>query len=550
MKKTITFALLCLTSLLCGSFLTLEWTQLTKEDITHASNIVGMSFSGSEKDSMLPILEDQRRYAEDIRKLNMKNDIMPAFTFNPVPPGMMFDMTPKPFKTIDYKGTHLPAALEGLEYYSVGQLAELIRSKQITSEKLTAFFLTRLKRYDKKLLCVIQFTEEQAMREARQADAEIKAGKYKGLLHGIPFGIKDMYATHAYPTTYGTTPYREQMLKDDATVVRKLREAGAVMIAKLSLGELAMDDVWFGGKTRCPWDTTRGSSGSSAGPAAAVSAGLVPFAIGSETWGSIVSPSTVCGVTGLRPTFGRVSRKGAMALSWTMDKVGPLCRNAEDCAIVLNAIYGQDGQDLSVSAVPFNYSPAIQMKGLRVGYLEDEFKFDTLNGAFNQPAMDKLKKMGAELIPLKLPDFPVNDLQLILFAECGAAFDELTQSKRDGLMAQQGKYNWPNLFRASHFISAVDYIQAMRARSILISRMAELMSKVDVMLAPALWGNNLLTTNLTGHPCIVFPNGFTNEKTPVSLVMIGQLYQEGRLIAAAKAYQDATDFHLKHPPLN
>ena len=330
--------------------------------------------------------------------------------------------------------------------------------------------------------------------------------------------------------------------------MKRLHDAGAVLCAKLSLGELAMDDVWFGGKTRNPWDTTKGSSGSSAGPGAAVSAGLVSFAIGSETWGSIVAPSTVCGVTGLRPTFGRVPRTGAMALSWTMDKVGPLCRNVEDAAIVFQAIYGPDGKDQSVVDASFNYAPNNSLRGMKIGYFEKDFDKDSASHDLDMRAIQQLKNMGAQLIPLHLPDLPVNDMSLLLLCEAASAFDQLTLTNQDDLMVQQGKDRWPNVFRAAHFIPATEYIRANRLRYELVQQMNDTMKKVDICIAPALAGDNLLVTNLTGNPAVCIPNGFVNEKTPASLVFIGQLYEEGKLLAAAKAYQDATGFQLKHPP--
>jgi Asp-tRNA(Asn)/Glu-tRNA(Gln) amidotransferase A subunit family amidase len=353
--------------------------EITSEDIKHAQKLIGIEFTQTEIDSMLSLLADQKLNFENMRKMDLPNSIPPAYEFNPIPVGKTFSNVQKTFEASDYSYADLPADMNDLAFYSVGQLAELLKSKKITSVELTKFFLDRLKKYAPMLHCVITFTDSLAMIEARIADEEIASGNYKGMLHGIPFGIKDMFATKNYRTTFGTPPFEDQMINEDATIVKKLRNAGAVMLGKLSLGELAMDDVWFEGQTRNPWDTSKGSSGSSAGPAASVSAGLVPFAIGSETWGSIVSPSTVCGVTGLRPTFGRVSRYGAMALSWTMDKVGPICRNVEDCAIVLNSIYGVDGKDQTVAGLPFNYSPEIDLKGITIGYIKNDFDQDTAN---------------------------------------------------------------------------------------------------------------------------------------------------------------------------
>jgi Asp-tRNA(Asn)/Glu-tRNA(Gln) amidotransferase A subunit family amidase len=335
----------------------------------------------------------------------------------------------------------------------------------------------------------------------------------------------------------------------NATVIQKLEDAGAVLCAKLSMGELAMDDVWFGGKTRNPWDTTKGSSGSSAGSASAVSAGLLPFAIGTETWGSIVSPSTVCGVSGLRPTYGRVSRYGAMALCWSMDKIGPICRNVEDCAIVFNTIYGVDGKDQTVYNIPFNYNPKIKIKNLRIGYLKTDLEKDSLFKKQNASVLETLKKLGADLKSIDLPGIPVNDIAFIVNAESAAAFDELTLSNRDDLLKRQNKDSWPNIFRSSRFIPAVEYINANRIRFQLIQKMAELMKQFDVIIAPPFQGDISLITNLTGHPCVVVPDGFSDDGTPSSITFIGNLFDEGKVLAAAKTYQDATDFHLKHPPL-
>jgi len=340
------------------------------------------------------------------------------------------------------------------------------------------------------------------------------------------------------------------MIPEDAAIITKLEEAGAVLLVKLTMGALAWGDVWYGGKTRNPWDITKGSSGSSAGSASAVSAGLIPFAIGTETWGSIVSPSTVCGVTGLRPTFGRVSRTGAMALSWSMDKIGPICKNAEDLAIVFNEIYGPDHIDETVFDAPFNYTKNIDLNTLKIGYLKNDFDKDYDFHKNDSLSLNTLKNLGVELIPIELPEFDVNALSIILSAEAAAAFDEFTRTNKDKKLVRQGKNAWPNEFRSARFIPAVEYINANRIRSVIIQEMQEIMNRVDVYLAPSWEGDNLLLTNLTGHPCVVLPNGFSDDGTPTSISFIGKLFDEGTLIAVAKAYQDATSFHLEHPDLN
>jgi Asp-tRNA(Asn)/Glu-tRNA(Gln) amidotransferase A subunit family amidase len=346
------------------------------------------------------------------------------------------------------------------------------------------------------------------------------------------------------------------MIDEDATVVQRLEEAGAVLVAKLTLGALAWGDVWFGGRTNNPWNLEQGSSGSSAGPAAATAAGLVGFSIGSETWGSIVSPATRCGATGLRPTFGRVSRHGAMALSWTMDKLGPICRSVEDCALVLEAIYGPDGKDATVVEAPFHWNAELDIRTLRVGYVKSLFEEELAEDddaemrANDLATLDALRDLGIALIPIELPNLPVDALSLILSAEAAAAFDELTRSGQDDLLVRQIEDAWPNVLRQARFIPAVEYIQANRIRTLVMSRMAEILREIDVYVAPSFGGNNLLLTNLTGHPSVVLPNGFREDGTPTSISFMGRLFGEDKLLALAKVYQDATSFHLKHPPID
>lgn len=340
---------------------------ITRDVIASSEKLIGLKFTDAKRDSMIDGLLEQRRYYESIRSVRLENNIPPALLFNPIPVGITFETERKSFKASPPGKVTVPDNLEDLAFYSIGQLAELLRSRKITSEQLTRMYIDRLKRYGPKLECVITLTEDLALQRARRADEEIAAGRYRGLLHGIPYGAKDLLATKGIRTTWGSVPFQNQVIDHDATVIQRLEEAGAVLVAKLTLGELAWGEVWFGGKTRNPWNLERGSSGSSAGSAAATAAGLVAFSIGSETWGSIVSPSTQCGVTGLRPTYGRVSRAGAMALSWSMDKIGPICRTVEDCAIVFNAIFGPDGIDQTVYDVPFNYDPNIPLASLRIG---------------------------------------------------------------------------------------------------------------------------------------------------------------------------------------
>lgn len=522
---------------------------LSRTAVAHAESLLDLRFSDAQRDSMLEGLTRLATDYRQIRDVPLDNSIPPAILFNPIPIGMKLAKGRSTFSQSPALKVTTPDSIEEAAFSSIGQLAELIRTRRITSEQLTNMYLSRLKKYGPQLECVVTLTESLAIVQARRADREITAGKYRGPLHGIPYGAKDLLATKGIRTTWGSVPYQDQVIDENATVIQRLEQAGAVLVAKLSMGELAWGDVWFGGKTRNPWNLEQGSSGSSAGSAAATAAGLVGFSIGTETWGSIVSPSNRCGTTGLRPTYGRVSRKGAMALSWSMDKIGPICRTVEDCAIVFNAIHGPDGFDQTVYDVPFNYSPAIDLKKLRVGYLKADFDSAKINKEQNDATLAALRHMGVHLVPIELPDLPISSLSLILSAEAAAAFDELTRSGIDRLLVRQIKNAWPNVFRTSRFIPAVEYLQANRLRHKLIQEMARIPEEIDVYLAPSIEGNNLLLTNLTGHPCVVVPNGFTAEGTPTSITFIGRLFQEGTLLAVAKKYQDATGFHLKHPPL-
>ena len=504
---------------------------------------------------MLDNLADQRNDFETIRAVDLKNNVAPALQFNPLPTGYVLPKGADQFRASAVGQVRMPANRDELAFYTVAQLGELIRTKQISSEELTRFFLNRLKTYGPTLFNVITLTESLALEQARRADTEIRAGKYRGPLHGIPYGAKDLLARRGYKTTWGSVPYKDQTLNYDATVVQRLERAGAVLCAKLAVGELAWGDVWFGGMSRNPWKPETGSSGSSAGSGSTVAAGLLPFAIGTETLGSIVSPSTVCGVTGLRPTFGRVSRHGAMALAWSMDKIGPMTRSVEDCALVFRAIQGPDGLDPTVQAVPFRYAPMVSLKGVRVGVLQKAFDGTYPSRANDQATLETLKKLGATLVPIELPPFRYGALTFIIGVEGAAAFDELTRSGRDDLMVRQIKAAWPNEFRSARFIPAVEYIQANRIRTQLINQMHDVLKRanVDVYVTPTYAGGNLTLTNLTGHPCVVLPNGFSagqgGAKTPTSITFNGQLFEEGNVLAVAKAYQDATDWHKQHPVL-
>ena len=586
--------------------------KITKEMIENAALIADVAISDEYKEMMLEDLNDHAKGYEEIYKLHMPNSVQPALIFDPVTSRTKFETEKWPMKMSpaklpkefeDFGKAGLRPNYEVLAFASVRQLAELVRTKRVSSQALTEMYLQRLKKYDPLLKCVVTLTEERAMAQAKKADEEITAGRYRGPLHGIPWGAKDLLATKGYRTTWGAGGFENQMIEEDATVVQRLDKAGAVLVAKLTLGALAQGDVWFGGVTRNPWNTKQGSSGSSAGPASATAAGLVAFSIGSETLGSISSPSTRCGCTGLRPTFGLVPRTGAMALSWSMDKLGPICRTVEDCALVLNAIYGKDGKDKTVQTAAFNWDATLDYRGFRVGYVKAAFEpapEKPEEAAKEEPAkspeeqkkrdeqkkrrevaqarakydrkyldatITKLKEMGVKLIPVELPKFPYSAITTMLTAESAAAFDDLTRTGRDKLLTSQKDYDWPNTFRSARFIPAVEYIQAARARTLLMEEMAKLFEDLDVIVTPSN-GPQLTCTNLTGHPALILPNGFRGEDapkpptedpadftnaggpgTPTSLTFLGKLYGEAELLAFAKAYQDATGFHLRHPNL-
>ena len=519
---------------------------VTKEMIASAEKIAGLEFTDEEREAMARGLDQNLRSWEQLREMPVPNSVSPAIVFDPVLPGTALATERRRPRLSDAPRVERPSRLEDVAFWPVRALAELVRTRKVTSVELTEMYLERLRRYDPILQCVISVMDARALDQARRADREIAAGRYRGPLHGIPWGAKDLLAVRGYRTTWGAKPYETQMLDEDATVVQRLDEAGAVLIAKLTLGALAQGDQWFGGQTKNPWNVEQGSSGSSAGSASATVAGLVGFSIGTETLGSIVSPSTRCGATGLRPTFGRVSRHGAMALSWTMDKIGPICRSVEDCAIVFSAIHGPDGRDVTVRDVPFNWDATVRPADLRIGYLKSVFDADHPTKAADDAALEVLRRLGANLVPVSLPDrYPLGALRTILNAESAAAFDELTRSNRDDLLERS---SWPNSFRTARLIPAVEYIQANRVRTLLMQSMHDAMRDVDVVAVGPNGGPWLTITNLTGHPSVTLPHGFADNGTPISFSFIGQLHGEAELLAVAKAYQDATDFHTRRPP--
>src|SRR6266436_7280276 len=581
--------------------------KITKEMIDNAAAIADVPIPEETREMMLDNLNQQAKSYEAIYALHIPNSVEPCLIFDPVVPGMKIETERKPARISKPSSITAPATpknLEDVAFASVRDLAELVRTKKVSSAALTEMYLERLKRYDTTLKFVVTLTEDRARAQAKDADREIAKGKYRGPLHGLPWGAKDLLAVKGYRTTWGAGGFENQMIAEDATVVKRLDGAGAVLVAKLTLGALALGDNWFGGVTRNPWHPGQGSSGSSAGPASATAAGCVAFGIGSETLGSISSPSTRCGCTGLRPSFGLVPRTGAMALSWSMDKLGPICRAVEDCALVLEVIYGPDGADPIVKNAAFHWDAALDWRKLRVGYLKADFepkpqeqpqtateepaatpeeqkKRDEqkrrreaararaeYDRKYSDRALAKLKEMGVNLIPVEMPKFPYQSMMTMLSAEGAAAFDELTRTGKDKLLTSQKPFDWPNSFRSARFIPAVEYIQASRARRMAMDAVAKVFEGIDVIVAPTSGGEQLVITNLTGHPSVILPNGFRGDDapkpptddpsdfqnaggpgTPVSLTFLGNLYGEARLLAFARAYQDATGFHRKHPQL-
>ena len=511
--------------------------RITKEMLHTAERLMGLEFTDAQEAMALPGVNRLLDNYETVRKIEIPLDTEPAIAFHPSRAAKELYAANTKFR---FSKVTAPAfkSIDDLAFATVPQLAELLRTRKISSTELTKMYLARLKRFGPKLLCIVTLTEDLALQQAAAADVELKRGKYRGPLHGIPWGAKDLFATKGIKTTWGAEPYRDQVIDYDSTVVERLRDAGAVLVAKLSMGALAQGAKWFGGVTRNPWipdEDQTGSSGSSAGPAAATAAGLVGFSIGTETLGSIVSPSSRCGVTGLRPTYGRVSRYGAMGLSWTMDKVGPICRGVEDCAAVLSAIYGPDGKDITVGDAPFNWQPATPLAKMRIGYLKTEFdgnNFQPTNDQQRQAmeqrkvvykdALEALTNAGAKLVPMEMPKFSTAALRYILTAEAATAFDDITRDGRVNELSGQRDFDWPNSFRTSRFIPAVEYLRAQRARTLLMHEMERLMSQWDVFVAPAPGSSSLLVTNLTGHPAVVLPCGFVND-LPIAIMKSSSL---------------------------
>jgi Asp-tRNA(Asn)/Glu-tRNA(Gln) amidotransferase A subunit family amidase len=525
---------------------------VSKNDLKSVSKLFDVQFTQKEIDTLYSDVLDNIANYKAMHKLSLPNSVALSTWQLAVPlntkktsKGAMLELTP----------IALPTQKEDLAFYSISELAYLIKNKKISSLELTKFFIDRIKKYGDTLECVISVQEEMAYAQAKQADEEIAKGKYRGLLHGIPYGLKDLFAVKGTKTTWGAAPYKNQSIEEDAFVYTQLKNAGAVFVAKFTLGALAMGDYWYGGRTRNPWNLKYGSSGSSAGSTSATVAGLVPFAIGTETYGSIISPSTQCGATGLRPTFGSISRSGAMALSYSLDKVGPICRSANDAAIVFNYIHGTDGKDLSSFDAPFNYQPIKDIKKMRIAYAKnyfDQIKDTTKN---DWKVLAEFKKMGVELIPVNFPDSGVynfNIMDVVIGVECAAQFDEMTRLNIDDELTRQTKYDWPNQFRTARFVPAVEYINAQRHRTILMQKVNEVISQYDVIICPSrgVEGNQAAITNLTGHPVVCVPTGFDGKyNLPTGISFVGNLYDEGTILKIADAYQQHTNWNKQHPTL-
>jgi Asp-tRNA(Asn)/Glu-tRNA(Gln) amidotransferase A subunit family amidase len=526
---------------------------ISKNDVSAAARLLDLKFTQKEVDTMYDGVKENLAGYRMMHKQTLNNHVPMTLWHSPVLPGMYFTEKQENINWNIPSNVSLPVNRNELAFYNILQLASLIKHKKISSVALTQFFIDRLKKYADTLQCVISVTEEIAMQQAKQADEEIANGKYRGPLHGIPYGLKDLFAVKGTKTTWGAAPYKNQSIEEDAFVFSQLKKAGAVLVAKFTLGALAMGDNWYGGKTKNPWNTKTGSSGSSAGSASATAAGLVPFAIGTETWGSIISPASTCGATGLRPTFGSISRSGAMTLSWSLDKVGPICRSAEDAAVVFNYIHGTDGYDMSAVNKPFNYKPKSDIKKMRVAYAKNYFDKITDTGRNEWKVLDAYRKMGVELIPFIFPDSGVynfNIMDIVISAEGAAAFDEFTRNDVDDEMTNQSKGDWPNTFRISRLMSAVEYINANRHRYLLMQKMNEAMKDIDVLICPTRGsGNQSAITNLTGHPVVCIPTGFDKRfNLPTSITLIGKLYDEATILAAANAYQVVTQWDDMHPP--
>ena len=526
-------------------------TTFKKSDLISSAKVFDMRFTQKEIDTLYSDVLDNVLNYQAMHKLSLNNSVPLSLWQNPVVPGMTFNTIQKPI-IWNKVNASLPANKNDLAFYSIEQLAFLLKNKKISSVELTQFFIDRIKKWGDTLQCVITITQDIAMEQAKKADTEIAAGKYRGLLHGIPYGLKDLFAVKGTKTTWGAAPYKNQNIDEDAFVYTQLKEAGAVLVAKFTLGALAMGDYWYGGRTKNPWNINYGSSGSSAGSTSATVAGLVPFAIGTETYGSIISPSTTCGATGLRPTFGSVSRSGAMALSYSLDKVGPICRSAADAAIVFNYIHGTDGKDQAAVNMPFNYTPQKPIQKMRIAYAKNYFDKIKDTSRNEWKVLTAFKNMGVTLIPVNFPDsgvYTFNIMDVVIGVECAAQFDEMTRNNMDDELTRQTKYDWPNQFRTARFVPAVEYINAQRHRYVLMQKVNEVLQQYDAIICPSRGdGNQGAITNLTGHPVVCVPTGFDKRlNLPTGISFVGKLYDEATILNIADAYQKATPWDDMHP---
>ncbi|WP_343847752.1 amidase [Algoriphagus jejuensis] len=531
--------------LLCACVSTKKKGGITRQEVKTAQRLIGLEFERPAIDTMRSYLERNRSGYLKMREFELPNETAPALYFDPFPVDFTFSAESPVQSWAIPDNVALPSDPESIAFLPILDLASLIKHRKISAIQLTELYLDRIRAHDSKLMSFITVTEDLALAQAKKADQEIASGHYRGPLHGIPYGVKDLASVPGYPTTWGAAPYQDQVIDETASVVKKLEEAGAVLLGKLVSGSLARGDVWFGGKTKNPWDLSQGATGSSAGSGSATSAGLVAFAIGTETLGSIISPSHRCGVTGLRPTFGTVSRHGFMTLSWSMDKVGPIGRSAVDCAVVYDYIRGKDGLDKTVKPSGFDYSSKIGIEGLKIGYFQKLFEPDSGNVSPDlTKTIEEFKQMGIELHPLELPkEFPFSVFDIILRAEAGAFFDELVRSGGVDEMVEQHGGSRANSLRQARFIPAVEYLQANRHRAELIEQFTAMIQEYDVILSPTSGFNQSLITNLTGHPALSLPTGFDEKNRPTGITLLANYFDEAKLLQVAEAFQQAYSYH-------
>jgi Asp-tRNA(Asn)/Glu-tRNA(Gln) amidotransferase A subunit family amidase len=523
--------------------------RITREQVAAAEKVLGLSYDNADRDQMLPHLEEALKAYVQLREVPIPESVAPAFRFDPVPVGE--SIVPPPAGFVQVRELPPPSVTSeaDLGFATIAELGALLRTGRMTVRQLTEATIARLERCDPSLFAVVNVTRERALQQADQLDAEASKGEWRGPLHGIPWGAKDLLAVPGYPTTWGTPLYRTRELPETASVVERLDASGAVLVAKLSLGELAYGDLWYGGRTRNPWNPAQGAMGSSAGSAAAVAAGLLPFAMGSETLGSILGPCTRCGTSGLRPTYGRISRFGAMSLAWTLDKLGPIARTAEDLAVVFAAVQGEDPRDPSAHPMPFAFDHARPLSGIRIGLHPDLATGDTEERRLVAPVLTALRSQGADLRAIEWPErIPAVAMDIIMRVESAAAFEELTARDGDDQLLDQSVDARPNVFRAAHFIPAVQYVQANRVRTVTKRRVHSVFEQVDVFLVPPMTEAALVTTNFTGHPAVTVPIGGPEAGPQRGVAIVGALWREDLALRVAHAWQMASQVHRRRPP--